>query len=90
MRKGIASVRCPICNGKINNMWLASIQRRKGKEYAVFICECWSGDLNKKGNYHIFKIRVKLPEVLEIDQLKLAQETINQLEAQLQETEPCT
>jgi len=34
-------------------------------EYAFFIVECWSGDLQKKSYHHLFEARVKLTKIAE-------------------------
>lgn len=64
-------IRCPVCQGPINRSYFVEVQEiPKRGQYAVFVGECWSGDLDKKRATHIFKYRVKLPKPIEIDQLK--------------------
>jgi len=53
--RDFSKVRCPICGGEINNQWFQTIVRDDGdKQYARFVCECWSGDLDNITPEHIF------------------------------------
>ena len=86
MRK---KIKCPMCEGPPNNMFFSHIEKSpdKKREFAVFVIECWSGDLTKKSIYHFFKARVKLPKTVEIDQIKIQEEEIEKLQTQIEELE---
>lgn len=53
-------IRCPKCNGVVNKMWLVGLSQNI--QYAIFIVECWSGELTKRSYHHIFKVRIPLLE----------------------------
>ena len=57
----VANIRCPYCDGVVNNMWFSHLMG----DYAIFIVECWSGDLKKRSHHHLFKATIKLREVKE-------------------------
>lgn len=56
--KSIDDVKCPICNGVINNKWF---NFRNGN-VVEFIAECWAGDLNKEQPRHIFYFQIEVPK----------------------------
>lgn len=60
----LADVRCPICNGELNKVWFSHWEN----EYAIFIGECWSGDLNTKSRYHLFRIAVCIETEVRLEQ----------------------
>lgn len=53
---GTSLIKCPKCGGPVNKLWLSYHL----KEHAIFVAECWSGDLNKRSHYHLFLVSVKL------------------------------
>ena len=55
---GTNLIKCPKCGGPVNKLWLSSVDHLKN--VAVFVAECWSGDLKKRSHYHIFLVSVKL------------------------------
>lgn len=57
---------CPMCEGTVNKRWFSHI---KGKT-AYFVAECWSGDLNKRDNRHVWLMKFRLPEGKEINQIE--------------------
>lgn len=61
----LEDVRCPKCNGEINRKWFSHLSG----EDAIFIAECWCGDLDKKSEPHIFTVNIKrLREIVYCDQ----------------------
>jgi ribosomal protein S27AE len=56
----IEDVRCPICGGEVNQVWFKSIVKRKGKEFAFFIAECWNPLSPEHSRYHKFKLYFEL------------------------------
>lgn len=81
------SIVCPICGGPINKKWFVKIDAYK-PDYALFVAECWSGDLHKESTRHYFEIRVKLPNPVEIDQMKVMEEKLEELRRRLAEITP--
>lgn len=56
-------------------------------KYAVFVIECWSGDLNKVSKNHYYETRVKLAGTVELDQMKEQENQIKELEKIIEEKE---
>jgi len=54
----VDDVRCPICDGVINQKWYDSMS----DNIAIFIAECWSGKVSVDQPAHIFRFHIKLPE----------------------------
>ena len=52
------NVRCPICNGVINEKWF----NFRNKNIVEFVAECWSGKINKDTPKHIFYFQIEIPE----------------------------
>ena len=79
-------IKCPYCGGPANTQWLSHLEKDdRGYTYAVFVVECWSGDLDIPSKYHYFKARIKLLRKTEIDQVSELENTIQTLESQLSE-----
>jgi len=57
-------IKCPVCGGVPNNMWFDS--SFSTETMASFIVECWSGDLEKESERHLFRVKVFDLPVLEL------------------------
>lgn len=57
-------IECPICKGPVNNLWFDPSSSTE--IMASFICECWSGDLERDSEHHLFRVKVFDLPVLEI------------------------
>jgi len=57
-------IKCPVCGGVPNNMWFDSASSTE--TMASFIVECWSGDLEKESEHHIFRAKIFNLPVLEL------------------------
>ena len=58
-------IKCPICGGTPNSMYFDSASSTD--TMASFICECWSGEVEEKSNYHFFRAKIFNLPVLEVD-----------------------
>jgi len=56
--KCLNDVRCPQCNGIINQVLWSDYNYLSGN--AVFLVECWSGDSTKESHYHLFLVRIPI------------------------------
>ena len=55
----IQDVRCPICNGPINDKWLSF----RGSDVVEFVAECWPGDIQETNKpRHIFYFQIEVPD----------------------------
>lgn len=62
----LKDVRCPICKGEINEKWF----NFQTQNITDFIAECWSGDVDKESEHHIFRFQIEMPKVLLIHNKK--------------------
>lgn len=76
-------IKCPVCGGPSNQQWFSHLEKEQDHTYAVFIVECWSGDLNTNSKYHYFLAKIRLIKENEIDQIKELEEKIRSIESQL-------
>ena len=68
-------IKCPICKGESNRQWFSHLDTSKPDEtYAVFVVECWAGELRKLSKYHYFIAKIKIPVEIEIDQNQIQEE----------------
>ena len=58
------NIKCPICNGIVNDMWFDSASSTD--TMASFIVECWPGDLGKNSEHHFFRVKMFSLPVLEL------------------------
>lgn len=56
-------LRCPLCENPVNRMWFWDIVAGS----AFFVCECWSGDIQKEKPRHYFNVGFSLPETIYYD-----------------------
>ncbi len=81
-------VKCPVCKGPPNKMWFSHLDTSKPRyKYAVFVVECWAGNLNIVSKYHYFQARVKLLRDVEVDQIQELEQEIEVLRNKLVELE---
>lgn len=74
-------IKCPFCKGVANKMWFSHLDTNKPPHvFAVFVVECWSGDLGKVSKYHFFQTRIKLLKETEIDQIKELEAKIERMQ----------
>ena len=81
------NIKCPFCGGPANKMWFSHLEKNHLHSYAVFVVECWSGDLYKTSKYDFFQARVKLPRKVKVDQVQELENRILELEAKLETAE---
>ena len=56
MTETVEQMKCP-CGNPVNSKWFYKVRGN----YAIFICECWSGDITEADEpCHIFKHSIKL------------------------------
>lgn len=79
--------RCPVCKGPTNRMDFVRVEEDGRTMKAVYIVECWSGNISDYGPYHRYLAKITLVGVNELDPLRVAEERIEQLEVTLEEAE---
>jgi len=63
-------------------MWFSHLE---GK-YAVFVVQCWSGDLHKKSKYHYFLTKIRLVDTtINVDEADRALVFVKHIENHLTE-----
>ncbi len=80
----MVDLKCSICGGPANKLWLSNVDYLTGT--ANFVMQCWNGiELNAPSKYHYTLVKVKLLGVAEINQIAELENKIIELETQLAE-----
>lgn len=75
------NIKCPFCGGPANRMWFSHLEKKHPHIYAIFVVECWSGNLQKTSKHPLFQARIRLLRKVEVDQVQELENRILELEA---------